>query len=386
MKVYLDYAATTPVDPLVFSKMKPYFSQHFGNSASTHYWGKKAREALEKSRLTISRLLKVQPEEIIFTSSATESNNFILKGIAEAYKDKGRHLIISQIEHPSILETGRFLEKNGFRVSWLAVDDYGLVNPEALKKLLSPETILVSIMHVNNEIGVIEPLTQIGKIIKDYNPSILFHTDASQSFGKIPLNLSQSRIDLLTASSHKIYGPKGAALAYLKKGIKIEPLLLGGGQEFGLRSSTSNVPAIVGFAEASQLAYKRMSVDFLKAKKLRQKILKTALALKGVWLNGHPVKSSPYILNLSFDFIEGDALMNLLNEKGIAVSTGSACSSEKLESSHVLSALKINPSRAHSSLRISLGRYSSEAEINYFLKELSLAVQKLRKISPFKIN
>jgi len=388
-KIYLDYAATTPLDPEVVKIMLPYFSKKFGNTMSLHSFGQEAKEVLERSRQTIANLIRAKPEEIIFTSSATESNNLALKGIAFANKKRGNHIIISSIEHACVMKSAEWLERQGFEITRLKVDKDGLVDPDNVKKAIKKETILVSIMHANNEIGTIQPIEEIGKIIKSKNKSqkskVYFHTDAAQSFGKIPIDVNKMNIDLLTASSHKIYGPKGAALLFVREGTEIEPLLHGGGHEFGLRSSTLNVPAIIGFAKACQIAEKEMAAEKERLIKLRDKLIKgVLLKIPDTHLNGHPKKRLPNNTNFSFSFIEGESLVIQLDLLGIAASTGSACSSAKLEPSYVLLAIGLKPEQVHGSLRLSLGRWTTEKEINYVLKVLPDIVKKLRKISPFK--
>ena len=382
-KIYLDYAATTPVDPRVLKKMAPYFSQKFGNTMSLHSWGQEAKEILEESRMVVAELIGAKAEEIIFTSSATESNNLTLKGVAFANKKKGNHIIISSIEHSCIMETASWLERQGFKVTRLKVDKYGLVDPDNVKKSITKGTILVSIMHANNEIGTIEPIEEIGSICKE--KGVLFHTDAAQTFGKIPLNVNKMNIDLLTASSHKMYGPKGAAILFLREGTKIEPLLHGGGHEFGLRSSTVNLTAIVGFAEAVKICQKEMEKEAKRLTKMRDKLIKGVLEkIPQSRLNGHPTKRLPNNTNFSFDFVEGESIVIQLDLLGIAAYNGSACSSEKLEPSHVLLAIGLKPHQAHGSLRMSLGRWTKEKEIDYVLEVLPGVIKQLRKISPFK--
>ena len=389
-KIYLDYAATTPVDPRVLKAMLPYFTEKFGNTMSLHSFGQEAKEALEESREQVSNLMGAKPNEIIFTSSATESNNLVLKGVALADKEKGNHLIISQIEHPCIMESAKWLETQGFEITRLPVDKYGLIDPEEVKKAIKKETILVSIIHASNEIGTIQPIAEIGEIIKKSNiqyqkSKIYFHTDAAQTLGKIPIDVNKMNIDLLTTSSHKMYGPKGAACLFIREGTKIEPIIHGGGHEAGLRSSTVNVGAIVGFAEACKICKKEMKKESQRSKKLRDKLIKGILEkIKGSHLNGHPQKRLPNNANFWFEFVEGESMVIQLDLIGIAASTGSACSSAKLEPSHVLLAIGLKPEEAHGSLRLTLGRWTTEKEINYVLKVLPETIKKLRKISPFK--
>jgi len=383
-KVYLDYAATTPVDPRVLKAMKPYFTEKFGNTMSLHSFGQEAKQALEESRETVADLMGANPQEIIFTSSATESNNLALKGIAFANKGRKKHIIISSIEHHCIMETAKWLETQGFRITKLKVDKYGLVDPEDVKKAIKKDTILVSVMHANNEIGTIEPIEKIGKICRERE--VLFHTDAAQSFGKIPIDVKKMNVDLMTVSSHKMYGPKGAAALFIRKGIKITPLLHGGGHERGLRSSTVNVAAIVGFAKACEICKEEMKKEAQRLTRLRDKLIEGVLEkIPKSYLNGHPKKRLPNNANFSFDFVEGESLVIQLDLLGISASTGSACSTEKLEPSHVLLAIGLPPQRAHGSLRLSLGRWTTTDDIDYVLKILPKVVEKLRKISPFKL-
>jgi cysteine desulfurase len=382
-KIYLDYAATTSTDPRVLKVMLPYFRDKFGNTMSLHSSGQEAKMALEESRKTVAALMAAKPNEIIFTSSATESNNLALKGIAFANKNKGNHIIISSIEHPSIMESAKWLEKEGFEITRLPVDKYGLVSLKTVKKAIKKETILVSIIHASNEIGSIQPIKEIGKICKE--KGVCFHTDAAQSFGKIPIEVNKMNIDLLSASSHKMYGSKGVACLFIREGTKIEPILHGGGQESSYRSSTVNVPGVVGFAEASRISKREMKREAKKQIKLRDKLIKGILQkIKGSHLNGHPQKRLPNNANFWFEFIEGESMIIQLDLLGIAVSTGSACSSVKLEPSHVLLAIGLRHEQAHGSLRLSLGRWTEEKEINYLLRVLPGIVKNLREISPFK--
>jgi len=380
-RIYLDYAATTPVDKRVAKEMEPYFAVEFGNTMSLHSFGQTAKIALENSRQVLADMINADLNEIIFTGSATESNNLALKGVALANKNKGNHIIISSIEHPCIMESAKWLEKQGFKVTRLPVDKYGMVNPEDVKKAITDKTILVSVIHASNEIGTIQPIAEIGKICRE--AKVYFHTDASQSFGKEKIDVEKMNIDLLTASSHKIYGPKGAGLLYAKKGIILEPVLHGGGQENGLRGSTVNVPAIVGFAKAGEICQKEMAKESKRLSKLRNKLIKEVLKIKSSHLNGHPKNRLANNVNFSFDFVEGESLLMQLDMDGIACSTGSACSSFKLEPSHVLLATGLRPEQAHGSLRVSLGRFTTEKEINQLIKVLPKIVQKIRAISPY---
>jgi len=380
-RIYLDYAATTPVDKRVVKEMEPYFSEKYGNTMSLHSFGQEAKLALENSRAVLADLINAQPNEIVFTGSATESNNLALKGVVFANKKKGNHIIISSIEHACIMESAKWLAKNGFEITKLPVDKYGLVNPEDVRKAITSKTILVSVIHASNEIGTIEPIAEIGKICRE--KGVYFHTDAVQSFGKIPIDVKKMNIDLLTASSHKMYGPKGAALLYTRDGVNIEPILHGGGQENGVRSSTVNIPAIVGFARASEICKAEMKKEGKRLSGLRDKLIKGILKIDGTRLNGHPKERLPNNINASFSYIEGEGLIVHLDLYGIACSTGSACSSIKLETSYVLLATGLKPEYAHGSLRVSLGRQTTEKDINYLLKVLPDIIKQLRRISPY---
>ncbi len=382
-KIYLDYASTTPIDPKVMKIMLPYLSEKFGNTMSLHSFGQEVKLALDESREKVANLIGAKNAEIVFTGSATESNNLALKGVALANKNKGRHIIISSIEHPCILESAKWLKKQGFEIDKLKVDKYGLVDQKEVKKLIKKDTILVSIMHANNEIGTIEPIKEIGAICK--KKGIFFHTDTAQTLGKIPIDVNKMNIDLLTASSHKMYGPKGVGFLFIREGIRVEPILHGGGQEYGLRSSTVNVAGMVGFAKSCEICQKSMEKEELRLIKLRDKLVSGILKkVEFSKLNGHPKKRLPNNINFSFSFIEGEALVIQLDLLGIAASTGSACSSAKLEPSHVLLSIGLRPQEAHGSLRLSLGRWTQEAEIDKVLEILPKAVKRLRKISPFK--
>jgi len=398
-EIYLDYAATTPVDSRVKKAMAPFFSEKFGNTMSLHSFGQEAELALEQARKTVADLMGAKPNEIIFTGSATESNNLALKGILFAklpiHKNQrslifmdGLHIIISAIEHPCIMETANWLEKQGVKITRIPVDKDGLVNPLDVEKAVTRETILVSIIHGSNEIGTIQPIEKIGAVIKSVSrklkTKIYFHTDAVQSFGKIPIDVNKMNIDLLTASSHKMSGPKGAACLFVRKDVKIEPLLHGGGQEEGLRSSTVNLPAIIGFAKACEIAKREMKSEVRRLTKLRNKLINKVLKIPNSHLIGHQNKRLPQIVSFWFSFVEGESLALRLDLKGIAVSTGSACSSIKLEPSYVLTAIGLKPEQAHGSLRISLGRQTEESDLDYLVDNLSKIIKKLREISPFK--
>ncbi|QLJ53177.1 MAG: Cysteine desulfurase [Candidatus Fermentimicrarchaeum limneticum] len=381
-RVYLDHSATTPLDRGVFEEMKPYFSKKFGNASSLHSFGREASEAVEEAREKVANVLKCKPSEVFFTSGGTEADNWAVKGTAFANWKKGRHIITSSIEHHAILYTCEYLEKNGFEVTYLPVDRYGLVKPADVEDAIRKDTILISIMHANNEIGTIEPIGEIGKIARENE--IYFHSDGVQSFCKIPTDVNKLNVDMFSISAHKFYGPKGVGALFIRSGTKIEPLLHGGGHEKGMRSGTENTPGIVGLGAASELGLKRMEKDAEKMISLRDRLIKDVLKINGSWLNGHPVKRLPNNAHFCFSLIEGESLILYLDEKGIAASTGSACSSKSLEPSHVLLRIGLRHEEAHGSLRLTLGRENRKDEIDYVIKVIPKEVERLRAISPFK--
>jgi len=378
----MDYAATTPMDVQVLEAMKQYFSKDFGNASSIHSFGQEAKDALENSRNIISGLINANNSEIIFTGSGSEANNLAIKGTAFANKSPRKHIITSAIEHHAVLEPCEWLEKQGIDLTVLPVDKYGLIDPGTVEDATRNDTILVTIMHANNEIGTIEPISEIGKICREKN--IYFHTDAVQSFGKIPIDVEKMNIDLLSASAHKLYGPKGVGCLYVRKGIKIESLIHGGGHEFGLRSSTENIPGIVGFSKAVELRKKEMNDEAKKLSKLRDTMIENFLKIENSFLNGPPTIRLPNNVNFSFNSIEGESLIMHLDSQGIAASTGSACSSKSLEPSHVLTAIGQRHEEAHGSLRLTLGKYNTAADVEYVAEILPNIIEKLRKISPLK--
>jgi cysteine desulfurase len=380
--IYLDNAATTPVRKEVLEEMTPYFSKKYGNASSLHSLGREANKALQEARTRVADVINAMSEEIYFTSGGSEADNLAIKGIAFANKDKGNHIIVSSIEHDAVLNTCKFLAGNGFEVTYLPVDKYGFVNCEGIERAVTKKTILISVMHANNEIGTIEPIANIGSLAQE--KGVYFHTDAVQSFGKIPIDVEKMGIDLLSASSHKVYGPKGVGALYVKKGIEIQPLIHGGGHENGLRSGTENVAGIAGFGKAAELAENERAIEAGREIKLRDKLIKGALKIKNSYLNGHPTIRLPNNANFSFKFIEGEGLILDLDSYGIAASTGSACSSKTLEPSHVLLAIGLKHEEAHGSLRLSLGKDTTDKDINYVLKTLPKSVERLRKISPYK--
>ncbi len=378
-QVYMDHSATTPVDHDVVEAMLPYFSEKFGNPSSLYTIGRQARRAIEESRQKVADLIGAKKEEIIFTGSGTESDNLAIKGIAYKNRKKGDHIITSSIEHHAVLHTCKYLETQGFKVTYMPVDKDGLVNPKDVEKAITPQTILITIMHANNEIGTIQPIEEIGKIAKEKN--IPLHTDAVQTAGKIPVNVDALGVSLLSISAHKIYGPKGVGALYLRKGTFVEPQLHGGGHERNLRSSTENVPGIVGFGKACELAKERLPEEARLAD-LRDRLIKGILEIKDSYLNGHPVKRLPNNANVRFSYIEGESMILNLDMKGVAASTGSACSSTSLEPSHVLMAIGLKPEEAHGSLRLTLGRGNTQEDVDYVVSVLPEIVNKLRMISP----
>ncbi len=376
-KIYLDYAATTPVAPEVLQAMKPFFSQRYGNASSLHSFGQEAREAIERARQTIAEFINAGPEEIIFCSGGSEADNYAIKGCIKA----GDHIITSAIEHPAVIRTCEFLEKEGVAVTYLPVDRFGFISLENLKCAIRKETKLVSVMFVNNEIGTIEPVKEIGKICRE--KGILFHTDAVQAFGKLPIDVKKMGINMLSASSHKIYGPKGVGFLYVRRGLQLKQLVHGGSQEQGRRAGTENAGGIAGFGKAVEIAAKQMAADKERIEKLRNYLIENVLKIPHTGLNGSRGERRIYNnANFSFDFIEGEALVMRLSDRGIAASTGSACSSRSLKPSHVLTAIGLSHEQAHGSLRLTMGRYTTKAEVDYFLKVLPEVVKDLRRISP----
>lgn len=376
MKIYLDNGATTKVDPKVVKAMQPYFTEKYGNPSSLHFKGQEAKMALEESRAIIAKKLNAHPDEIIFTSGGSESNNLAIKGLAYQ-KEKG-HIITTKFEHKSVLNTCKYLEKKGFKVTYLNVDKDGFISLKELEDSITPETIIVSIVHANNEIGTIQDINAIGEICKKHN--IAFHIDAVQSFTKVPISVKKANLTFVSLSSHKIHGPKGIGALFIKKGTKIEKLIDGGSHEFDLRAGTENIPGIVGFALASKLV---KSSHIKQMTKLRDKLINGIFKIKYVKLNGPKEKRLCNNVNVSFKYIEGEALGAYLDGKGICTSTGSACTSKTLEPSHVLTAIGVPAELSHGSMRLTLSKFTTEQEIDYTLEMLSKYVKKLRKISPF---
>ena len=379
--IYMDHSATSPVDPEVFEAMKPYFVEQFGNASTLYSLGRDARKAMENARAQVASLIGAKTEEIVFTSGGTESDNIAIKGTAYRLKDKGNHIITSAIEHPAVEETCKYLEKNGFEVTYLPVYEEGIVRVSDLEDAITDKTILITIMHANNEIGTIQPIAEIGKIARE--KKIYFHTDAVQTVGKIPVNVEELNVDMLSLSAHKVYGPKGIGALYVRKGVRLEPIVHGGGHEKGLRPGTENVSGIVGLGKACELAGKNLNKDAKYITNLRDKLIKGVLdSVKQSYLNGHPTKRLPNNVNFRFTSIEGESLVLHLDSKGIAGSTGSACSSKKLEPSHVLTAIGLKEVDAHGSLRLTLGKENTEEDIVHAIKAIQEVVETLRKLSP----
>jgi cysteine desulfurase len=384
--VYLDYQSAKPVDPEVIAAMNPYMIEKYGNASSLHEVGDWSTEALDISRLVIANFVNArEPEEIIFTSGATEANNLAIIGYALRNRQKGNHLIISEVEHISIHNIAKYLRKNGFEVSIVPVDYTGTVRLDKLEERIRPDTILISIQHASNEIGTIQPIKSIGKIARERK--IVFHVDAVASEGQIPIDVQRDFIDMLTLSSNDIYGPRGVGALYVRKGILLNPLIIGGGQERGLRSGTEDVAAIVGFAKAAELALKYLPEESKRLQQLRDKAIKKVLeTIPRSYLNGHTTNRLPNNAHFRFDFIEGESILLSFKELGIAVSTGSACSSKTLEPSHTLISLGLLHEEAHGSLEITMGRLTTEADIDKFLEALPGIVKRLRDMSPLTKN
>lgn len=381
-QIYLDHNATTPVRKEVLDAMMPYFSEEYGNASSVYSMGQKARHAVDEARETIGNSIGTEAADIIFTSGGTESNNFAIKGVAMANLNKGRHVITSNIEHPAVLEPCGFIEKElGFDVTYLPVDKYGVVDLNKLKDSIRKDTVLISIMFANNETGTLQPIKEIAKIAA--GNKIYFHTDAVQALGKLPIDVEELGIDLCSFSGHKVYGPKGIGAIYLRKGVKITPFQHGGHHERNKRAGTENVPGIVGFAKAVEIADRDMKKNDAHLKKLTKKMWEgLSKELKEIYLNGHPENRLSSTLNISFRYIEGESMILNFDMKGIYASTGSACTSGSLEPSHVLTAMGVPPDMAQGSVRFSFGYENTEEDVDYCLAEIPPIVEKLRKMSP----
>lgn len=380
-RIYLDHGATTPLAKEVLEEMMPYLTDKFGNPSSIHSFGREARKAIEDAREKVAKAINADPGEIIFTGGGTEADNLAIKGIARGYRHKGNHIITSAVEHHAVLDACLALQKEGFEVTILPVDEYGMVSVEDVKKAITDKTILITIMHANNEVGTIQPIAEIGEIAKE--KGIYFHTDAVQTVGKIPVDVKELKVDLLSLSAHKIYGPKGVGALYVRKGLKLEPLANGGGQERKRRPGTENVAGIVGLGKAIELAVAEMPREAERLIKLRDKLIKGVLEkIPYVKLNGHPQERLPHNANFSVEYIEGESMLLMLDMKGIAASSGSACTSGSLDPSHVLLAMGIPHEVAHGSLRLTLGKDNTEEQIDYVLEVLPGIVERLREMSP----
>jgi cysteine desulfurase len=385
-RIYMDHAATTSTDVEVVKEMEPYFSLKYGNPNSIHSFGQEARDAVEEAREKIAHLIGANPSEIVFTAGGTEADNYAIKGIAWANQKKGNHIITSKIEHHAVLHSCQFLEKQGFKVTYLPVDKYGLIDPEDVKRAITDKTILVTIMHANNEIGTIEPIKEISKVVK--KAGVYFHSDSVQTTGHIPIDVNDLGVDMLSMSGHKFYGPNGVGALYLRKKTRIVNLIDGGAQEKNRRAGTENVAGIVGLGKAAELAEKRL----LQGKedeviKLRDRLIKgITKKIDHTHLNGHPTKRLPGNANFCFEFIEGESMLLSLDMEGVAASSGSACTSGSLEASHVLLSIGLPPEIAHGSLRLTIGKDNTHEEIDYVISILPGIIEKLRALSPFKEN
>ena len=378
----MDHGAGMPLDSKVFEAMKPYFRENYGNPSSSHSSGNVARNAVESAREKVARLVAAEkPQEVIFTSGGTESSNMAIKGFAYRNREKGNHIITTAIEHISVINICKFLQKQGFEVTYVPVDKQGVVNLEKLEAAINNKTILISVMYANGEIGTIQPIREIGKLA--HENQVIFHVDAVAAAGKVPINVKEENIDLLSVASNDMYGPKGVGALYIKKGTKVQPIIQGGGQERGLRSGTENIPGIVGMGEAAELARKEMKSEGKRLTQLRDKLIKGVLdKVDYSFLNGHPTERLPGNANLRFSYIEGESLILGLDMYGVQVSSGSACTSKTLEPSHVLLAIGLAHEDAHGSLVFTMGKQNSEEDVNYMLEVLPDVVNRLRALSP----
>jgi len=384
--VYMDHSATTFVDQAVLEKMLPFFSEKYGNPNSVHAWGREVRSSVEEARMNVARLVNAEPREILFTGGGSEADNLAIKGVAENLGEKGRHLVTTAIEHHAVLDTFKWLGKHGYDVTILPVDGDGLVDLDEFRNALRPDTILASVMYANNEVGTIQPIHEMGSICRE--KGVLFHTDAVQAAGHIPIDLKELPVDLLTMAAHKMYGPKGVGALYVRKGVRIAPLVHGGGQEFGLRSGTENTAGLVGFGAAAELAMKRIASGEIEEERRLRDLLIDGLLLRieDSSLTGHRTLRLPFHASFCIRYIEGEAMLLRLDFAGIGASSGSACTSGSLEPSYVLLAMGLDHATAHGSLRLTLGKDTSEEDIAYILETLPPIVQTLRAMSPFKKN
>ncbi len=378
---YFDNAATTRVSPEVIDEISKYFSESYFNPSSIYTPAQKTKEAVEKAREKVARAFNADTKEIYFTSGGSESDNWAIKGIAEAYADKGRHIITTAIEHHAVLHTCEYLETKGYEITYLPVDQDGLISLDDLKKAIRPDTILITVMFANNEIGTIQPIGEIGKIAREHG--IIFHTDAVQAAGHVPIDVKELNIDLMSMSGHKLYAPKGVGALYIRKGIKIKNLIHGGQQERGRRATTENVPGIVGLGKAVESACANMQEETERQRRMRDRIIDGILSkIDHCWLNGSREKRLPGNINISFEFVEGESILLLLDMYGICGSSGSACTSGSLDPSHVLLAIGLPHEKAHGSLRITLGRFNTEEEADYLIEKLPPIIERLRQMSP----
>lgn len=381
-RIYLDHAATTPVAPAVLEAMLPYFTEKFGNPSTLYFYGREAKQAIEDAREKVAAIIGAKPQEIIFTGGGSESDNYAIKGVAFANEAKGKHIITSAIEHHAVFDACKFLESRGFEVTYLPVDEYGLVNPDDVARAVRPDTILITVMHANNEVGTIEPIAEISRIARE--KGVYFHTDAVQTAGSLPINVDELKVDMLSMSAHKFYGPKGVGVLYVRKGTKITPLIHGGGQERKRRAGTENVAGIVGLVKALELAQEDMAGRNERLIRLRDRLIAGLQEkIPEIKLNGHPTKRLPGNVNISVLYIEGESMLLNLDFKGIAASSGSACTSGSLEPSHVLLAMGMPHEVAHGSLRLTLGNENTDEDVDYVLEVLPGIVEKLRAMSPF---
>ena len=383
--IYMDHSATTFVKPEVANAMIPYFTEHFGNPSSIYSIARESKKAIDIARVQTAKALGADPDEIYFTSGGSESDNWAIKGVAFANRKRGNHIITTQIEHHAVLHTCQYLEKEGFEVTYLPVDQYGLVDPAVLEKAITEKTILISIMYANNEIGTIEPITELGAIARKHK--VYFHTDAVQAIGSVPIDVKAQNIDLLSLSAHKFYGPKGTGALYIKKGVRIDNLIHGGGQERRRRAGTENIAGIVGMGKAIEMATADIPGHAAKIRAMRDRLIKGVLAtISHTRLNGHPEKRLAGNFNVSFEFIEGESMLLWLDDEGICASTGSACTSGSLEPSHVLLATGLPVEISHGSLRLSLGDANTEKDVDFVLEVLPKVVKKLRDMSPLFVK
>lgn len=378
--IYMDHAATTYTAKEVVEAMLPYFSEEFGNPSSVYSIGQSNKTALDLARKQVASAINAQPDEIYFTNGGTESDNWALKGVAFANERKGKHIITTAIEHHAILHSCEWLASRGFEITYLPVDNYGMVSPESVEKAIRPDTILISVMYANNEVGTIQPIAEIGKIARDHG--IYFHTDAVQAVGHVPIDVITDNIDLLSLSGHKFYGPKGTGALYIRKGTRIQNFIHGGGQEKKRRAGTENVPGIVGLGTAIERAVNEMPEETKRLSALRDELTRELLKIPATHLNGHPTKRLPNNTNIIFEYIEGESILLFLNMKGICASTGSACNSASLEPSHVLTAMGISHEIAHGSIRLTVGERTTEEDVKFVIAALTETVEKLRAMSP----